>query len=98
MKYLILALLLTGCSFGAPREYLEENYVPKISLNTLVEHAVDERLQWKAEYFKALDKDCKDTAKCIGKPTYVGLDPSSGNTMVACLLVKNDKRVSCSVD
>jgi hypothetical protein len=98
MKYLLLSLLLTGCSVGAhPSDDLNKYFIPREDLNYLVDQEVTKHLAFKHDLLKNWSESCKEIAKCIGKPTYVGLDPSSGYNDLACMLVKNDKRVECSI-
>lgn len=97
-KYIIIGLLLTGCSNSVP------TYQPTLNYDSLEN---DNSFKWfmlkqteKAIvniniHNKMQTNDCNKIGKCLGKATYFKFDTDS-LTIGKCVLASTDKEVSCN--
>lgn len=102
-KYLLPLILLTSCSSGfrEPEPTAEEKIAYHISHTKEFQEALDTRIHiWVNDKFRqnhdTLVKqrtDCKHTAECLNHRTYLSINEFGGYN---CLLVENDRQVSCN--
>ncbi len=98
IKYISLLILLTSCIQEPTIEINNSMILQSSTFKDLVKNDIqqiyDEQKLLGEELKKQAELDCRKTAKCVGKSTYLKFDAENYRGWT-CFLKENDKAVNC---
>lgn len=99
-KLILLSLMLTGCSQGndlTTEQMIADQVINNQNFQNQVKNAaervINNRIVNAREERKIQAENCRKTARCLGKATYLVAEEWGD---YKCYLVSNDKEVSCN--